>query len=127
MTWSEEFDLLLLRAWKKGATDAAILTQMVEMRLPVSRADVIAARKRLGLRQRVLPPTPDQSPPPPKERPNPRLEATIWLGKRLVERPDGYHLDGRPINFYPDVVREINRRRKLAGVPQLDADPSWVV
>ena len=85
---------------------------------------------RLGLPSNCLrPPVPypvQESPPPPKARPNPIHTARQWLGPRVVERPSGYFLDGVPVNLTA-MMREANRMMKEQGAEQLAGNPAWVV
>lgn len=62
----------------------------------------------------------------PAGKPNPLATAMHHLGSRFGERGDTFYLDGRPVNL-ADVMRETNRLRAGQGLPQLDANPSWVV
>lgn len=66
----------------------------------------------------------------PRYKPPPKLSplalAGHWLGHRLEERPAGYYLDGQPAKLN-QIMQATNRLLRQAGVPQLDANPAWVV
>jgi hypothetical protein len=93
------------------------------------RQTIFTHRKRLGLptNHRPMPAyAPQEASRPPKERQNPMKVAQIWLGKRLVEKPSGYFLDGVPVNL-TSIMQATNRVLKAAGAEQISTHPLWVV
>ena len=62
---------------------------------------------------------------PPKDKPNPVAVAFHWLGMRLVEKPSGFWLDGRPASL-DTVMRETNAVLKREGVDQIGVE-KWRV
>lgn len=74
-------------------------------------------------RQKEPAETPRHTSPP---KLSPLALAGEWLKHRLEERPTGYYLDGQPAKLN-QIMQATNRLLKQAGVPQLDANPAWVV
>ena len=71
--------------------------------------------RRLGLQSNKMQREPsrhEQAAPPPQERPNPLAVAHTWLGRRLVEKPSGYWMDGRPVSL-DTIMKTTNRILKL--------------
>ncbi len=79
-------------------------------------------RVRLGLptnhRPRSPVPPKEESRPAPREKANPLAIAKTWLGKRLVEKPSGYWLDGCPANLIA-IMKAANSLMKASGAEQL--------
>lgn len=98
-------------AWEMGFSPRTIWTQRQRLGLPI----VV----------RPLPPrfTPEKESPLPPDKINPVLASMQLLGRRLVEKPSGFWLDGRPAST-ADVVKAANRIRKAEGRPEL-GPPHW--
>jgi hypothetical protein len=76
------------------------------------------------IRQKLPPDRHDYTPSPP---PNPLTLASLWLGRRLVEKADsGFWLDGTPASL-DDVMRATNRILKAHRIEQLGRNPKWLV
>lgn len=63
---------------------------------------------------------------PPKGKANPLHTASVWLGRRLVERPSGYFLDRVPVSL-DQVMRETNRVLAANGIEQVLHCDRWKV
>src|SRR5580698_6033976 len=88
-------------------------------------------RKRLGLPTNIRPrlpqhPTEKDSVAATPDKPNPVRVAGRWLGNRLVEKPSGFWLDGRPASL-DAVMRAANAVLKSQGVEQCVNKPEWRV
>lgn len=129
--WNPEiYDPILKRLHSQGQFDGAMTDLMLNMGFAVSKTDVGNARRRLGLAANSPSGPPLQTPPPPKEKPNPLAEAKAWLGKRFEEKHIGdrieYRLDGTPAKLV-DIMRAFNRMRKAMGIEQITANETWRV
>jgi hypothetical protein len=62
---------------------------------------------------------------PPPDKPNPVTVASRWLGSRLVEKPSGFWLDGRPVSL-DTLMRATNEVLKGYGMPQVGVEKWWV-
>lgn len=96
-------------------------------RIGVRTTEVREAMRRMGLVEYMTPGSqPVGQASPPKQRPNPLTVAKGWLGNRLVEKPSGFWLDGRPASL-DTVMRASNGAAKEAGVEQITYSERWVV
>ena len=68
----------------------------------------------------------DRSAAIPKGRQNPLLVAERQLGKRLVEKPSGYWLDGVPVSL-DGIMKATNMILKAGGMPQCLHNDRWKV
>jgi hypothetical protein len=87
-------------------------------------------RIRLGLPTNIRPrpvqhPTEKDAIGAPPDKPNPVKVAERWLGKRLVEKPSGFWLDGRPASL-DNVMRATNTVLKGQDIEQVGVD-RWKV
>jgi hypothetical protein len=71
-----------------------------------------AARQSAGYRPS------EKNPPAPKIKPNPLEAAKGWLGKRLIEKPSGYYLDGIPANL-TTIMKAYNSMLVERGAEQI--------
>ena len=120
------------RQWAEGLTDAMKLKLgMIELKRPErteqEKRKIKGSRnwRGTGNRNRIRRRSMDDLVPP-GERSNPVAAAKLWLGKRLVEKPSGYWLDGVPANL-TTIMRAFNRLRLASGVEQLETNPLWRV
>ncbi len=126
--WHQDtHDPILLHLVSQGLTDREITGRMLDDGHAVCANDVSTARRRLGMKAN-LPAgmTSPQDSAPPDAKPNPLSMAKVWLGKRLVEKPGGYWLDGVPVGLH-DIMRAFNRMRVAMGVEQVVANETWRV
>jgi hypothetical protein len=94
-----------------------------------SRDTITGHRNRLGLPRYIRPKAPgnrEADSRAPKEKPNPLKVASVWLGKRLVEKPSGYWLDGVPVNL-DAIMQATNQILKAEGVEQVTYCERWRV
>lgn len=125
--WNKElYDPIVRRLFDKGRPPKTILEFMLDCRYAVSLRDVRNAIKRLGLERPAPRPTPWEGPVANVGRLNPMDEARRLLNERLTERNGTYCLDGRDVNLVA-IMWEVNRIRMVAGLDQLDGNPTWVV
>ena len=61
----------------------------------------------------------------PKQQQSPLTVAKLWLGGRLTERPEGYFLDGTPVNL-DTIMRATNRLLQAQGVEMITKSPRWI-
>jgi hypothetical protein len=110
--------------WRR--TDQEIADEM-----GFDRATITTNRNRLGLPRNSRPKLPQfreskRELLPPKEKPNPLKIASMWLDKRLVEKPSGYWLDDVPVNL-DAIMQAANLLMKRAGAEQCCYSEKWRV
>lgn len=123
--WNREIhDEELKRLHAKKFSEFAI-SEIMEFSPDTVRANL----RRLGLGKYKVKPVREVAqeipPSPPKEKPNPLALARIWLGRRLVEKPSGYWLDGLPVGLAKIMV-ETNRLLKASGCEMIGPE-KWRV
>jgi hypothetical protein len=107
--------------------DAKLDDHEAARRMRFSVSTIQVNRERLGLSCNVKKSEKQHTEPvipAPKEKPNPLRLAGVWLGLRLRETPDGFRLDGVPVNLTA-VMRETNRLLKAAGMEQIVCNEAW--
>ncbi len=124
------------KKWIEGAHDD-FLTELVRQGksddniariMGFSQSTILAYREKLGLPRNIKRPvlTIDRGGKTPEDKPSPLAVAAHWLGPRLVERPAGYFLDGRPVSLN-QLMQETNRLLEENGLPQRLENPQWRV
>ena len=61
---------------------------------------------------------------PVRDKPNPLHLAQMVLGKRLVEKPSGYWMDGRPVSL-TTIMQAANAVRQKMGLQPIPGPSHW--